>query len=408
MSIQLNPNARKYSILYSAPPLGIPTTESSFSFDPPPSPRSARSAEKSTTLFSFEPAAVASNEPYVSNKSFKTRTSVENKENVRTSDNRRMSKDANGSSKKERRSFKCERLSNIFSTKESSSASASTSNKEKSESATKTRKVNSAPVHRKNSSISQSKFENDDDSASTGTSSDLTMFPFDREAIDYERIQRECFAVEEEDDDSFVARKSFPYDFDTEDSPSYEAFDQKVPPEGIFQQYAILSQLEQERQSKKRLQSPAAEMKALTKIEHINKKLNETSALIHDQPSSNVTSPIPDLKIDFFSSGARSSFSRENGNEKTSDALDGCQKDSTSSFGSKSGNNNTSSNKSTATNGSINLTSNPMSTAVVTTPRATIVVQQVCSLTFPFSDSCVLCLLSLIRECEFPFKPPIK
>lgn len=27
------------------------------------------------------------------------------------------------------------------------------------------------------------------------------MFPFDREAIDYERIQRECFAVEDDDDD---------------------------------------------------------------------------------------------------------------------------------------------------------------------------------------------------------------
>lgn len=388
LHVQLNPNARKYSILYphTAPPIGTTTTESTFSFDPPASPRSARSADKSTTLFSFDPVAVASNEPYVSNKSFKSRASVENKENVRTSDNGRTSKNANGSSKKERRSFKCERLSNIFSTKESSSASST--NKEKSESSTKTRKINSAPVHRKNSSISQSKFENEDDSASTGTSSDLTMFPFDREAIDYERIQRECFAVEEEDDDGFVARKTFPYDFDTEDSPSFEAFDQNIPPEGIFQQYAILSQLEKERQSKKRLQSPAAEMKALTKIEHINKKLNETSVLIHDQPSSNVTSPIPDLKIDFFAE-ARSSFSRENENEKkTSDALDICQKDSstTSSFSSKS-NNNTNSNKSAATNGSINLTSNPMSTAVVTTPRATIVVQQVCSHVFVSVDS---------------------
>lgn len=384
-SAQLNPNARKYSILYphTAPPMGTTTTESTFSFDPPPSPRSARSAEKSTTLFSFDPVAVASNEPYVSNKSFKSRASVENKENVRTSDNGRMSKNANGSSKKERRSFKCERLSNIFSTKDSSSASSSTSsNKEhKYEAATKTRRASSAPVHRKNSNISQSKFENDDDSVSTGTSSDLTMFPFDREAIDYERIQRECFAVEEEDDDSFVARKSFPYEFDTEDSPSFEAFDQKVLPEGIFQQYAILSQLEKERQSKKRLQSPAAEMKPLSKIDHINKKLNETSVLIHDQPNSNVTSPIPDLKIDFFAaSRSRSSFSRENENEKTSGALDGCQKDSTtSSFSSKSNTNTNIKKSSAATNGSINLTSNPMNTAVVSTPRATIVVQQVCS-----------------------------
>lgn len=290
----------------------------------------------------------------------------------------------NGSGKKERRSFKCERLSNIFSTKDSSSSSSASSKND-----TKTRKINSAPVHRKNSSISQSKFDNDSESSSnttgTGTSSDLTMFPFDREAIDYDRIQRECFAVEEEyDNDEYVARRSFHYDYDTaDDSPSYEMLEQKNPPDGIFQQYAILSQLEKDRQSKKRAQSPAAsEMKTLSKLEHINKKLNETSVLIHDQPNSAVTSPIPDLKIDFFSESSSltaSAFSRENETEK-SDALDGCQKESsTSPFSSKS--NNTNSNSA-----SINLTSNPMSTAVVTTPRATIVVQQVCYhiLTFPF------------------------
>lgn len=378
MQIQQNVNARKYSILYphTAPPMGTTTTESSFSFDPPQSPKSARSADKSTTLFSFDP--IASNEPHVSNKSFKTRTTVENKENVRTRDNGRLAKNANkaenGSSKKERRSstFKCERLSNIFSTRDSSTSA----NKEKHETATKTRRISSAPVYRKNSSISQAKFDIDDESSSTGTSSDLTMFPFDREAIDYERIQRECFAVEEEfDNDENMARKTFPFDYDTEDSPLFETSDQKALPEGIFQQYAILSQLEKERQSKKRAQSPA-EMKTLSKIENINKKLNQTSVLVHDQPSSNVTSPIPDLKIDFFaeSSLTASAFSREKENEK-SDALDGSQKNSTSSFSSKS-NNNTNSNKS-ATNGSINLTSNPMSTAVIT-PRATIVVQQVC------------------------------
>lgn len=40
---------------------------------------------------------------------------------------------------------------------------------------------------------------------------DTTMFPFDREAIDYERIQRECFAVEDDTD-------GFPHCFDTDDS----------------------------------------------------------------------------------------------------------------------------------------------------------------------------------------------
>ncbi|CRL06867.1 CLUMA_CG019466, isoform A [Clunio marinus] len=293
-------NARKYSILYphTAPPLGQTTTESSFSFDPPPSPRSARSAEKSTTLFSFDPVAmVPSNELSAGNKS-STRTNVENKENVRESDMNKVSKNTNKTEiKRERRfSTKCELFTNIFSIKDSSS----TANKEKnSDMSTKTsKKTNSAPVHRKNSSISQSKFDTDESSSTGGTTSDLTMFPFDREAIDYERIQRECFAVEEEfNNDAFIAKSSFPYDYDTEDSPSYEALDQQ---EGIFQQYAILSQQEKERQNKKREQSPA-EMKTLSKIDHINRKLNETSALIHEQPSSGATSPIPDLKIDFFS-----------------------------------------------------------------------------------------------------------
>lgn len=394
---QLNLNARKYSILYphTAPP-NTTTTESSFSFDPPPSPRSARSAEKSTTHFSFDP--FASNEPYVSNKSFKCRASAENKENVRTSDNGRTSKNANkaenGSSKKERRSFKCERLSNIFSTKDSSSG-----NKERHDGKL-SRRISSAPVYRKNSSVSQSKFENDEESSSTtGTSSDLTMFPFDREAIDYQRIQRECFAVEEEYGSDYVPRKSSHYDYDTEESPSYEAFDQKIPAESIFQQYAIISQQEKERQNKKRAQSPA-EMKTLSKLGQINRKLKETSALIHDQPNSSVTSPIPDLKIDFFaeSSLTASGFSRESEADR-SDALDGSQKDAaTSSFASKNNN------KTSNTNGSINLTSNPMSTAVVSTPRATIVVQQVCYHVSTLIHVFCVSLLSRIKSFKWSEK----
>lgn len=233
--------------------------------------------------------------------------------------------------------------------------------------------------------------------------SELTTFPFDREAIDYDRIQRECFTYEEEFDDDNdevygTSRKHpFPYDYD-EDSPSYDMLDRKIAPlEGIFQQYALISQHEKERQSKKRAQSPT-EMTtikpALSKLEHINRKLNETSALIHEQPAnSNLTSPIPDLKIDFFSEpssssggkAATSSYLSREKNESTgkSDALlDECQASNaattTSSFGSSCKNTMSNNNVNNNINGSINLTSNPMSTAVCTTPRATIVVQQVC------------------------------
>lgn len=56
---------------------------------------------------------------------------------------------------------------------------------------------------------------------------DNTMFPFDREAIDYERIQRECFAVEE----SKESPRHYPFlDLDTDpESPIFEK------PASIFQ-----------------------------------------------------------------------------------------------------------------------------------------------------------------------------
>lgn len=49
---------------------------------------------------------------------------------------------------------------------------------------------------------------------------DNTMFPFDREAIDYERIQRECFALDETEE----AVRHYPFlDLDTDpDSPVYD------------------------------------------------------------------------------------------------------------------------------------------------------------------------------------------
>lgn len=49
---------------------------------------------------------------------------------------------------------------------------------------------------------------------------DSTMFPFDREAIDYERIQRECFAVDETEE----SIRHYPFlDLDTDpDSPVYD------------------------------------------------------------------------------------------------------------------------------------------------------------------------------------------
>lgn len=350
---------------HTAPPLEISSTESSFSFDPPASPRSARVAEKSPIKFTFD----GGEESYLT---------INNKENIL----RRMSHDVSNSNKRRT----ANRLENA---KDRQTKGKETTTMSMSE----IKKISST---RKMSSVSQS-------STSTGTSSELTTFPFDREAIDYERIQRECFAVEEEFDDGFVTaphHSVFHYDYDT-DSPSYEALDQKVPPsEGIFQQYAYLSQLEREKQTMSELKT----LSGSSKMEQSKvRKWNETSTFInaqdHQPPASSASalnSPIPDLKIDYFSEVAAKSSTKvlENANnvdsnrkhdhddvgndnevfagENADAALERCQKDQlgvTSSFSKSSSN-------------SINVTSNPMSTAVVTTPRATIVVQQVNEKTF--------------------------
>lgn len=366
----------------------------------PASPKSART-EKSSTLFAFDIESSRDSTSAFSHhkSSYKTRTSVENKENFRADISHKKRENANSSSctsstsnanRKEKRSFKCERLSNIFSREVNNSINSPGSchnnaniSKEKQAIESSSRRINSAPVYRKHSK--QTPDSNDEPTSS----SDLTMFPFDREAIDYERIQRECFAVEEAHADDYNARKNFNYQYDVYDSPTYEMLDQKI---GIFQQYAIISRHENERKSKKKksdVQSPKNNsswgmLSPLKNIEQINRKLNETS--LHEQPttSSNLPSPIPDLKIDFFAESP-SLMASSRGEQRTENEskLDDCQKQ-TSSFASKNNTtlvsssvftaaSNTSSNANI--NGSINLTSNPMSS--VCTPRATIVVQQV-------------------------------
>lgn len=122
------------------------------------------------------------------------------------------------------------------------------------------KRINSAPLATSGNSNSNSKMDN-------------TMFPFDREAIDYDRIRRECFAVDEVEE----AVRHYPFlDLDTDpDSPVYEkptsifhspskspyrrsvhesnemtercrynAAGQGNSPDDIFRQYALFSQQE--------------------------------------------------------------------------------------------------------------------------------------------------------------------
>ncbi|XP_017474389.1 PREDICTED: serine-rich adhesin for platelets-like, partial [Rhagoletis zephyria] len=78
---------------------------------------------------------------------------------------------------------------------------------------------------------------------------DSTMFPFDREAIDYDRIQRECFAVDENSSSATTTS-------DSDDAEPCSVYERKMSVHHIspsktgeaFQQYKLLAQHEQVQQ----------------------------------------------------------------------------------------------------------------------------------------------------------------
>lgn len=353
-------------------PLASKTTES-FTFDPPASPKSARNADNTTNIFTFDgTSTITSTLKYIIKSPSKLNKEIAKTETKEPTVTRRAST--------------CERISNIF---------RDSPNKDKTESNSKTKKLNSAQLFRKNSVATPSHKEVDSPATAVRTS-DLTMFPFDREAIDYERIQRECFAVEEEYDNSYENKYGFPYDDDTEDSPTFEILQQKTNPpptimnssdanntssSDVFHQYTIMSQQEKERQNRKHSKSSSgnssssSEMKTFSKYEQNTKNITESSMLIQE-PVSSIISTVPDLKVNLFVDSKRKSSTVSNdsapGSENKVSVLDACQQNSsmTSSFGCRNASGYTN-------NNSINLTSNPMETAVCVSPRAVIVVQQV-------------------------------
>lgn len=354
-------------------PLASKTTES-FTFDPPASPKSARNADSSTSIFTFDgTSTITTTLKYITKSPSKL-----------NKDSKEIAKATHEPPTVTRRASTCERISNIF---------RDSPNKDKTES--KSKKINSAQLFRKNS-VAIPCIKDNDSPATAIQTSDLTMFPFDREAIDYERIQRECFAVEEEYDSSYETKYGFPYDYDTEDSPTFEVLQQQKtnpPPimnssdanntssSDVFHQYTIMSQQENERQHRKQSKSStnssstSSEMKTFSKYEHNNKAITESSTLIQESNSS-ITSSVPDLKVNLFVDSNRKSSTVSNdsaaGSENKVSVLDACQQNvsMTSSFGCRNASGYTN-------NNSINLTSNPMETAVCVSPRAVIVVQQV-------------------------------
>ncbi|XP_061507933.1 mucin-5AC isoform X4 [Anopheles gambiae] len=251
---------------------------------------------------------------------------------------------------------------------------------------------------------------------------DLTMFPFDREAIDYDRIQRECFAVEEEllfehdrrSDDDY---RSVSAGAGGGESPSKALFEAEIFSDhySIFQQYAYLTQQETrdappaERNAtpskrnrmattssdafspqRRHLEhgsgvgSVAASQPRLSKFDQIATKFD----LMPSKTGSSVTAPqqlgcgtLPDLRVDYFAetsccAGAGISVSPSG----ESSTCDGKARASSPAATSGGGGGGLRSMEVVGTGalaaGAINVTPNPMEGAVCTQPRATIVVQQ--------------------------------
>lgn len=329
---------------FKSPQTAPVASSTRFPFDPPTSPRSVRTCEKNQTLFTFDD---------YKNKDRKSSTESSGHDS------------SNTDSEKRRSIIRKERYSN------------------------------SKHGHQKQTS-GYSKKDNDKNS---------TMFPFDREAIDYERIQRECFAIE--DETQFTT-----HDFHHIKTKNYDKqsqyYDQLRSPSEIFHQYTLLTHEEKTyRSSKYDRMSPVFQ-------DHHFYHPSQQQSQQQSTTSPRSTSPVPDFRVDYFSEPtthpiqSQTSFTAGSSSSSSSAQQDDSGLASSQNFSnngscgsvivhttnnimSNSGGIGSSSicttnmssssgtNSSTCTGGGgpINVTSNPMDTAVYTQPRATIVVQQV-------------------------------
>jgi len=246
-----------------------------FTFDPPQSPKSARSSEKARSHFTFkeDPQQAqgrrASSAHYNGGQGIAAASDGEEKEEERLPGNRNKKLRP-----RERDTININGTRNRISPSVSPSSSNRTSPKRERKRTTPSAstgaiaKINSAPPTMKEGnffgssqnqkqrqsqqqqqqqlspcSSSQRKYSS---SSSSGSSERClrdvtaagTMFPFDREALDYERIQRECFAPS-----SATASTSS----DSDEAEHCSVYERKLSTD-IFQQYSRLTQQEQQQQ----------------------------------------------------------------------------------------------------------------------------------------------------------------
>lgn len=422
------------------------TTSTKFQFDPPQSPKSVRTYEKNQTLFTFDYLRETNNNS-------NTSSSSTNNNNKKRKDGYRCSSfieqnyddfnnvnqeksNSDGGDKKSRKEqhyqqYHHHNYNNHHYNNQSNSQYINTFRTAYRKDRSNTnKKINSAPaVNMKDKHVNQKLVNFDDDDGK-----DTTMFPFDREAIDYERIKNECFTADEEE-------SGFPYDYQSDpESPLYNLSPAKLgsnskstndenscqltEPTDLFYQYTLLSQQEHnnyERRPSKRNKSDRIHTKhdndhvqtstydqISTRFDQIQPKSSSSSSNEthyhqhhhnqhhphHHRSSSSSSSSnhhhhynqrhllpqLPDLRIDFFTETVTNLKSSSLATTKTTTTMNTTMKNNTS----ETHQDDDSSDllldicqQQKHPSGSINVTSNPLDTSVCTQPRATIVVQQV-------------------------------
>ncbi|XP_065369094.1 dual specificity protein kinase splA-like [Calliphora vicina] len=160
---------------------------------------------------------------------------------------------------------------------------------------------NSSPTRLNNKQLSptsqssgQRKYSSSSSSGGSERYKDGILFPFDREAIDYERIQRECFALKEHSSSSTTTSDSD----EAEPCSVYERSKATVSPKPteFYKQYTLLSQKEQQQQQQqlqqqqhqtssrknsKRLRSDSLAQKYIPKSDAFSPK-SKTSSPTHN------------------------------------------------------------------------------------------------------------------------------
>lgn len=171
-----------------------------------------------------------------------------------------------------------------------------------------TSKVNSAPPTIKdsnffdNASLStrkqlsptsqgQRKYSSSSSSGGSERYKEGILFPFDREALDYDRMHRECFALNENSSSSTTTS-------DTDEAENCSVYERpkcdSSNPADFYQQYTLLSQNEQHqkqlsRKNSKRLRSDSLAQKYIPKSDAFCPKSTSSSPTnVHHSPNSHI------------------------------------------------------------------------------------------------------------------------